>query len=33
LIPLVGVLGRVLEKLPLVREFAGSLLISARKPA
>ena len=24
--------GRVLEKVPVLREFAGSLLISARKP-
>jgi 2-polyprenyl-3-methyl-5-hydroxy-6-metoxy-1,4-benzoquinol methylase len=29
----VAVLGRVLEHLPLLREFSGSLLISARRPA
>jgi SAM-dependent methyltransferase len=33
LIPLVARLGHLLEKVPLVREFAGSLLIEARRPA
>lgn len=33
LIPLTEFLGSVLEALPLVREFSGSLLISCRKPA
>ncbi len=32
LIPLVGRAGRLLETIPLVREFAGSLLIRARRP-
>jgi SAM-dependent methyltransferase len=33
LVPLVERLGRVLERTPLVAEVAGSLLITARKPA
>lgn len=33
LAPAVGRLGAVLERLPLVREIAGSLLISAAKPS
>ena len=32
LIPLVGTMGRGLERLPVLREFAGSLLIAARTP-
>ena len=32
LIPFVSALGKILEALPLLREFAGSLLIQARKP-
>lgn len=32
LIPLVSRIGQVLEELPLVREFAGSLFIRAHKP-
>lgn len=32
LIPLVGAVGRTLEALPLLREFAGSLFIHARRP-
>lgn len=32
LIPLVRAVGRVLEKLPLVREIAGSLIIVGHKP-
>ena len=32
LIPLVFGLGRILERLPGIREFSGSLLMSARKP-
>jgi 2-polyprenyl-3-methyl-5-hydroxy-6-metoxy-1,4-benzoquinol methylase len=33
LIPLVSNAGLVMEKIPLIREFTGSLLISARRPA
>lgn len=33
LIPFVSGLGRLFEAIPLVREFSGSLLMSARKPA
>lgn len=32
MIPFMSSFGRFLEKLPLMREFSGSLLISARKP-
>ncbi len=32
LIPLVDRIGRLLEKIPVIREFAGSLYIRARKP-
>lgn len=32
LIPLVKALGALFEKLPIIREFAGSLIISAKKP-
>jgi ubiquinone/menaquinone biosynthesis C-methylase UbiE len=32
LIGVVGGMGRVLERVPVIREIAGSLLISARKP-
>ncbi len=32
LMPLVAAAGRVLEAVPLLREFSGSLLISARRP-
>jgi 2-polyprenyl-3-methyl-5-hydroxy-6-metoxy-1,4-benzoquinol methylase len=30
--PLVQSLGRVLERIPIIREFSGSLLVSARRP-
>lgn len=33
MIPLVGGMGRILEKTPMVREIAGSLLIRAKRPA
>jgi len=33
MIPVVDRVGRVLERVPVLREIAGSLLISARKPA
>jgi 2-polyprenyl-3-methyl-5-hydroxy-6-metoxy-1,4-benzoquinol methylase len=33
LIPAVASLGLLLEKVPLIREFSGSVLIQARKPA
>jgi SAM-dependent methyltransferase len=32
MIPVVRALGRVFEKLPVIREFAGSLSIHARRP-
>ncbi len=31
-VPLVQGIGRLMEKIPLVREFSGSLLIAARRP-
>jgi hypothetical protein len=33
LIGFVSAIGKVLERIPVVREFSGSLLISANKPA
>lgn len=32
LIPMVNAVGRVLEKMPVIREFAGSLHITCRRP-
>ena len=32
LIPLVSRTGLIMEKIPLIREFTGSLLISAQRP-
>jgi len=32
LIPLIGAIGRLVERVPVVREFSGSMLIAARVP-